>query len=137
MLLSACILIFCWTQCEHRRAGILLSSSRHNGQTAQWPDPTGSAEALQSSLSWHPLSWSTQGPQEAAAKQAVICSTWYLLQRRLQAERRKDCTWPDGPPGTCLSALSWSVATPEIVDFVMVLVSKTIAVINSISLVKN
>lgn len=34
-------------------------------------------------------------------------------------------------------ALSWSVATPELFDYEMVLVSKTVAVINSISLMEN
>lgn len=118
MLLSASILIFqfspfcemgpflsdksCWSQHKCRRAGVLLFSSRDNGQSTPWTNPAGSAEALQSSLCWHLLSWSTQGPQEAAAKWAVIHSMMYLLQGGLQAAGKKDCPWPDGRPGTCL-----------------------------------
>lgn len=109
MPLSACILIFqfsppsvrCDPSCQ-TRADVLPSSSRENAQTAQWTNPSGSAEALQSSLCWHLLSWSTQGPQEAAAKWAVIRCMMYLLQSRLQGARKKDCPWPDGRPDTSL-----------------------------------
>lgn len=129
MLLSPCILISqfslpsgrrdpscqtsCWTRYECGRAGVSLSCSRDSGQTAQGTDPAGSAEALQSSLSWHLLSWSTQGPPEAAAKWDVICSTMDLLQSRLQGVRKKDCPWPDGGAGTCL-CLPWAGGQPPL-----------------------
>lgn len=123
MSLSACILIFhfsppsvrwdpssCQTRAVGlgmacRRADVLLSPSRENAETAQWTNPSGSAEALQSSLRWHLLSWSTQGPQEAAAKWAVVRSVMYLLPSRLQAARKKDCPWPHGRPDTSLPCL--------------------------------
>lgn len=43
----------------------------------------------------------------------------------------------DGQTLLCVCLVSWSIATAELIDYEMVLVSKTVAVINSTSLLKN
>lgn len=145
MLFSACILIFQFSLPSMRRDSLCQIGAVGLGESADelvFHCPLAgtvdrSAEALQSSLSWHLLSWSTQGPQEAAAKWAVICSRLYLLQSSSREPEKRIALGQVDNQHLSVPALSWSVATSELFDYEMVLVSKTVAIINSISLMKN